>query len=1579
VLVVALVNFTPVQNFLARRAAIMLSAKLKTKVEIAHVRIDFLNHLSLQGLYVEDQAHDTLVYAGDAEVRISDWFIFKDKPVLHYLSLHNTYAHLYRAANSKDWNYRFIEDAFSTGSKKSGKPFKFDLEKLELHNVRFHMDDKWLGEDLAFDVGAMVINANSLDFDKKMLDVKTIDGKNTDIYVDEYMGGRPKSMRPPKVDTFDKTPFNPGKWGVKVHNLDFANFTFHLKMNDKVPEPGLFDENHIDITKITAKVNNINIVGDTVHGDVMHLNAHERCGIAIKEMRSKVTVSPNASICDRLYLETNHSKIKDYYAMHYRHFPDFLEYIDRVVMVGHVNNSIVDKRDIAYFGKELKNFPETVLQVSGDGKGTVANLSGYNMSVSDGNVAFKGNVTMKGLPDIYKTYITCTNSEILSTGSGILHYAPQLRNSPDVALEKITYAFFKGDYHGYIENFAVNGTLKTNLGSVTSNVKLDIPGFKGSTAVYSGTVSSDRLNIGMLFRQPLFGELTMKETIAGNSFHPDLVQLNMDGVIDAFAVNDYTYRNIHTKGTLAKKQFNGSVLVDDPNLALEFDGGINYSAKALQINATAHLLGSNFKALNLTKDTVTLSGDFDLNCTGSNIDNFLGYAKLFNIDLKRNARRLAVDSVYVNSSEAEGVKTLTVQSNDLVASVRGTYELSKLPPSFQYYLSRYMPNYIKQPSKYAPDQNFEFTVTTGLVDSIFAVTYPLIRGFDNSRLSGSLNTQTQRLALNVQVPYGIIGNVHLNDISVTATGDLNGLAVSSSVENVVIGDSMLNGSLSLTATVSNDSANFNLGTTARSINSSLSLNGQILARRDTLLLTLQPSQFYLNNNTWNVAGGSSVVYSDKYLAVHGISLASGLQRITASSDDMAEGNPIIINAANIDLAQLSAWAGLADYQPDGRINGTIKLEKIFTGFQLDANVKATNMMLGADTVGTINLIGSYNAPRKLVYLDPQTGIYRDNASIVASGNISFDTLTDQMLDGRIQFNDAPVAWANPFLNVFLSHVAGTVNGAIDFSGSSAEPQIKGTLGLKNAAMKVDYLGCNYTIPTATITVSNDRIGFGKTQIFDRYNNIAILSGYFSHNHFKDMKMRVSISSSKFETVNLTSKENDMFYGHLIASMDSFTIRGPFDNIRLRAYNASAAAKSHIYIPVTSAGEVGTYSYVTFKTYGAEQTNVRKKRDKLNINIEANLNDLVEMTIIPDPAAGDEITATGEGNIQMDIPANNDIRVNGIYTINKGTYTYTFPQLKFITRQFNLNPGSTIRFNGPFMETSLDVDATYTTTGRLYDLLTPEDKNVIKENATDLSDAKLKQTINVLLHMKGTLEKLQLTFDLDLPEKHSTGTYAYTKLMRINQDDKQKFEQVGALLLVGNFIPPDGGVAGGTATSGALTNFSQILSTTASTGLTNIVNKLTGDNKINIDINYLNYNYADPNSVGGINRNQISGTIRRNYLNDKLIVEVGGTSDWGRPASASTSTNFNITGDFRVQYLLSQPNGMRLNAFRNSNYDVTLDRSIVRSGMGISWRKSFDNLPDFLHGKAYAKKKREELDKALHKGDSTNKEGMIDLN
>lgn len=1563
-----LVNLSPVQNFLVRQATEMLSDKLKTKVSIRNVRIDLLNHILLEGIHVEDRQGDTLLSAGRVEARITDWFFVKDDvPVLSYVGLHDAYVHLYRKKASEEWNYQFIVDAFDSGPKKkkkeSSNDFELDLKKIDLRNVRFHMDDEWVGSNTDLDVGNLQVNADQIDLKNRKIRIGAIDAEKVAIYLSDYEGGRPP--KPKTIKPADTTAFNPDNWDIRLNEISLSECSFQLETSGTKPVADEFDPAHMGITSIYLDAEDIAIKGDTLHGNIARLAAQERCGLNIKEMRAKVTVSSLASICEDLYLETNNSVLQDYYAMHYNRFPDFNSYITHVRMHARLKDSRVNSRDIAYFAPALKQYP-AVLRLSGEIEGTVADIEGRNLYISDGSSTIKGDLHMTGLPDIDLTFIDYRNGELLTSGNGILKYAPDLKNNPSIAIEKLAYVYFKGNYKGYIENFAANGMLSTNLGTIESDINLSMPKFNTNSAAYSGTVKTTNFNLGALLRQPDLGTLTFNGKVKGTSFDPAIAQVEINASVGHVSYLGYDYQNIFAEGVLAKKRFDGKVLIDDPNLAMAFNGSFDFNDDMPKMNATANVLSSNLKALNLTGDSIQLSADFDLNATGSNIDNFTGIARLYNIYMTRNGRKLDVDSVYLNSAYDGENKIVTIESNDFTADIRGKFELSSLPYSVQYYVYGYLPNYIDPPTKAAPPQDISFTITTKDIDSILAIAAPGVTGFGNTVLKGSLNTTNQSLSLNLHSGQGSIGAIDMYDINMEGTGDFRELKLDGRVSSIVVGDSVVNGSLGLNTTLGSDSLSFKVTTNSAGSFGTATLNGEAYASGDSLYVTMLPSEFFLSKNRWEIPNGSNIVFSENYLYVRNLFLQSGLQKISIRSNDELTKQSINIQVDNLDIAQAGAIAGLSDYQPEGRINGTLRIDNLFGQQFMAADLKATDVKLLNDTLGNIIVTGNYDQAKKMLFLDPASGIYRGSASINAYGHLRTDSTSNQQLDGGVRFFNAPLSWTQSIMTGFLSNISGTVSGEVFLGGTGMNPELKGNIFLNKVSTKVDFLGVTYRIPEAKITIDEKQIDLGDIKVYDPSNNVADLSGIITHQRFEQMRLSFSMKADEFEVIKLKEYESSVFYGNLTAKIERFNLTGPPNNIKIDI-TATPVKKSHLFLPVDQGSDVSTYDYINFAQYGQQATAVTKKNDnKVTLNINANLTPDGAITMVIDPTTGDAINAKGYGNLKMSIPIGGDVTMYGDYLLEEGDYTFTFKLLEF-KRNFALNPGSKISFKGPISNTTLSVEGVYTTKARLYDLLTEQEKQYLYEEA---QDAKTPQNVDVRMHMRGSLKEPILTFNIDLQERRSMGTLAYAKLEAINKNDRELLDQVATLLLVNTFISPQGlggGGAGSPIGTVAINNVSDIVSSTASAQLTNIVNKIIGNKNLSIDLKYKNYNLSDASNTG-LNRNEFSGTVTQNLLKDRLVVEVGGSYDWGRPSSGNATANtFNLAGDFRLQYLLTESGNLRLNLFRNSAYDVLSDQQINRGGLGLSWRKSFDGLDEFFRSSNRRKKKTigPEPDTATH--------------
>lgn len=174
VLLWGLLQTSFVQNFIISKTTAFLSKELKTKVRIAHVDIRFFDRLLLQGLLIEDRKQDTLLYAGEARVNVTDWFFIKDKITFTNIGLHNTVVNMNRTDSV--WNYQFILNYFtgSSGGGNKSKPAPIDFKTLHLSNIRFNKIDKWIGQSMIAAINKMDVAFDSINFEKKYISIAQI-------------------------------------------------------------------------------------------------------------------------------------------------------------------------------------------------------------------------------------------------------------------------------------------------------------------------------------------------------------------------------------------------------------------------------------------------------------------------------------------------------------------------------------------------------------------------------------------------------------------------------------------------------------------------------------------------------------------------------------------------------------------------------------------------------------------------------------------------------------------------------------------------------------------------------------------------------------------------------------------------------------------------------------------------------------------------------------------------------------------------------------------------------------------------------------------------------------------------------------------------------------------------------------------------------------------------------------------------------------------------------------------------------------------------------------------------------------
>ena len=151
-----------------------IAKQLGTEVKIDRVGFSLFDKLDMQHILIRDQKKDTLLYANSFKLRISDLVFSSSEPIIKYVGLEG--AKIYFNRSSEKWNYQFLADYLSSDTSKK-QSSNIDIKKLDVTNLHFVENDKWLG-------GLTELNADNI-----VANIKSVQGKN--IHIDQIVINKP--------------------------------------------------------------------------------------------------------------------------------------------------------------------------------------------------------------------------------------------------------------------------------------------------------------------------------------------------------------------------------------------------------------------------------------------------------------------------------------------------------------------------------------------------------------------------------------------------------------------------------------------------------------------------------------------------------------------------------------------------------------------------------------------------------------------------------------------------------------------------------------------------------------------------------------------------------------------------------------------------------------------------------------------------------------------------------------------------------------------------------------------------------------------------------------------------------------------------------------------------------------------------------------------------------------------------------------------------------------------------------------------------------------------------------------------
>jgi hypothetical protein len=1562
------------QNWIVSQVTKRLSKDLKTEFSIKHVDFSLFNRMHIQGMLVRDLNKDTLLYAGSVNVRITDWFFFKKKAELKYVGLEDAIIKFQRTSDSV-WSQQFLFDYFSSPASKTPKAKKegiaFDLKKLDLKNVHFIKKDAWLGDDMTVRIGSLKLDADEINFSGKKVEINSLDIIDPFIHISKYSSLKPRSVNsspaaPDTAVTIDSLlKWNAAGWVVHMDEFNIRNGIFK---NDKAtdrPAFTYFDGQHLEFSNIEGEFKDVRWSKDTITTS-MSLQTRERSGFEVKEFLANARFTPQEMSFSQLNIVTNKSTIRNFFRMSYDDFGAMGDFLDEVYMQGNFENSEIDSDDIAFFAPALAKWKKKIT-LHGVVRGSVSDLVGRNLVIQAGNnTLLNGDITLTGLPDIKQTFIDFKANDFRTNYADAVTMIPAIRKVTKPDLRKIQYVRFNGSFTGFISDFVTFGTIQTNLGVVKSDLNMKLP--EGNQPVYSGNISTDNFRLGEFINEPQLGALSMEALIKGSGFSDKYRKADVKGLVRFIDFKDYRYHNIKLDGKLEKNLFDGVASINDENAELTLNGKVDFNSTTPVFNFLADVRKANLKQLNLTESDLAFNGKFNLDFQGASIDEFLGTARISDAVLTKDGTRLPFDSLILTSAFANNEKLLTISSNEMQGFIRGQFSIKNLPNAFMLFLSNYYPAYIRPPARRPANQSFTFDISTNFVEDYIKLADSTFSGFNYSRVTGSLDMNSNILNVEASIPQFKYKNYNFDDVNLTAKGDLDSVSLEGSVKNININDSLRVPQAIFSVHGHKDTSRIKLITGASQAVDKANLNAMVLTYNDGVTVQFDPSDFVLNGKTWTIDESGELIFRDRTPASGQLVLREGQQEIRIESS--SSSNEFRVGLRNINLGDVSPLL-MPKNRLEGLLSGNFIIKDPTDSLKITSNdVHTEYLRIDNDSLGEVNTSVAYDGKTKRLTFNGQTA--NENNFLGFNGNLSLGNKEEQKNNIiSITPRNFQLNILERFLGNLFSEMRGYLTGQFDIKGEFSNLNVIGKGRMKDAGLKINFTQVFYRIEDTDIELKPNSINLSGIVLRDvESGNPIYVDGDISHNAFKDMFYNINVSTRKKGTsgtefnrpvtlLNTTYLDNQQFYG-AVKGTGSFTLTGPQNEMFMGiSAIASTQDSSYIVIPPSKSRESGKSDFLVERKYGLEMSDEGLYSNAGNIiyDVDITANPMVRVTVQLDDLTQDQIVGTGRGSINIHSGTSEPLSIRGRFDIEQGQYTFTFQS--FFKKPFVLQKGATnfIEWSGDPYDARINFNAIYTANKVSFAPLV----NSLQDVGVSSNLSRARGDVYVVANLTGRLFEPNISFALEFPTNSPAVTdpgLGFT-LRELSDNVNEINKQVTYLIVFNSFAPIEGGSA---ASSGV--NFGGIAASTVSGIFTGVINdqlnkiltKLVNNDKylVNLNTSIYNRNIIDANNNTALNlTSNVNFSVGRSFFDNRFIIKAGGGFD-APLQETDIQQSVQLLPDVTMEWLINQSGSIRATFFYRQDADYLTSSGnpgrAKRYGGSLTYRKEFNKLRQLFGGK-----------------------------
>jgi len=1351
--------------------------------------------------------------------------------------------------------------------------------------------------------------------------LKNLKDKNTNLkFILDYFNGDTTTV---------KKKSKP--WNINFEQIALNNFHFRYKnlLVDTAVNGVNFD--NVDLTRLNISANKFDLKNHLFKATIQNLSFKEKSGFEVQKLVSDVTVDSNQIELQKLTLNTPHSRIKNYFRLGFKSFNDFNDFGHKVTMGADFKEAHLSSTDIAFFVNELHKI-KFELGLNGVIKGRLDNLKAKNLAIQAGQATYiKGNFSVKGLPNWEQTLMQLNIEQVTTNKKDLDLLYKDFTGKRSTAIPAIVEKFgnvsFSGQFSGFQNDFVAYGSFKTKLGRFSSDVNMKT---KGAVPTYSGSIKTYDFNLGSLLDEPSLNRATVSANINGVGFDLKTLAGKLDAKVKYLDFNSYRYSNLDIKGTFRKKFFDGAVLVNDPNLKLNFKGNVNLNAALPVFHFKSDIKGAQLNKLHFLKDTIAVDAQFSSNFSGNNINNINGDLLLKQIRLVNPNNHYSVDSLYFSAKGTGKERELTLKSPLADGSLKGNYDLNTLPSYFTMLIKKYIPS-LKTKFISPKPQNFAFRLNLKNLDPVTTLFIPKLKIPEQGTFVGNFNSYNNTATLNGLIKTIQYDKMIFHDLLIDESTNDDYIGMNISLSKVDLTDSLSIKNINITNFLKRDSLNFNIKLSDKNAVNQLDLYGLVEFAKDTTAkLKILPSDIIIEQQKWRIAEQVRIRLLDNgRTQIAGFVLSNGAQKIDI--DGYISPKPedkLTVAFEKFNLSSLDQLTKSVGIKLTGVLNGNAVLNSITGQPGVESDLRADSITINKTSIGNLKLSAQLDNTNKIAMV---------NLSLLNKGletlNVNgkyYITSVDNKLDFHVKMDQTEAVILDPLVKDLVSNLSGHLSSALDITGMPEKPQINGNLSLNNTGFTINYLKTPYTI-NDKVVVKNSIINISNLQLKDNRNGSGIVNGTVDLNNLSTPDIEATIDARNLMALNTTFKDNRMYYGNAFAT-GKFSFKGPTDNMQIDV-KAKTEDGTVFNIPLNSSSTASTYDFITYVSRDSSK-NIKKGSSFNGITLNFDLT-IDEKTLVKITTDYGQLEGSGTAsNLQLNINSTGDFEMRGDYLISNGKFEFTAQN--FISKVFQVNQGGTIRWTGDPSNAEINLKALYEVRTDINDLYT----------AAGLTNAQGSQQklVQAELILTKSLTHPEIDFNFNFPNDPSVKDELATYL----NDATNRNQQALSLIVRRKFATGTGGE-----------NLTRQVGSTAQDAISEFAfNKLNNfisqSNIKNLDLTIRSFNDASASLRLFRSRLVLNGSLYNNQVGNVLF---------NQNTTTLFNSNFNnLTKDFEAQYLISKDGKLTakysyraLNSTTLNSINDQLGLQYI-NGLGLVYQQDFDSFSEFLKNVFKGKRK-----------------------